>query len=716
MNCEVKVYMVVLLLLLMPKWVNAEQSTFKYPVAEDRSVDPNTPVLLRVYQEKEAVPSQLVIGMVADEAVSGDWQLSVDRSTWRFYPTGGFENHRHYNVTVQLDIAGVEKEYAWSFTTRGAVSPRAKTLIRELRANPAILNPEPPNWKTAENAIGDYNAWADYDTTLPSDYDLPFNMPYVHLTTTPDAAPGNVYTTLMPRIWATHPETQLVLKDGKEIVFYNRPGRGYNSFIPHESKGWVTFSEHHFHEVRDTLWNYIEDLNVVGERTHDFHDLAFLDNDHVLLTGLEYMEMDLSSLVPGGNPEAIVIGAIIQELDENRQLYFEWRSLADTTKPRIPEANADVDFTETYVDYMHPNAISFDYDGNLILSNRNQDQVLKIDYITNEVIWQLGGIGGDFIFINEPKPFSTQHDARRALDTGNLIIFDNGGFNHPYARAVEYEIDETNMKATKVWEFDHNREVTSWSRGNASRLPNGNTLIGWGTMTIMGGPQATEVDRDGNIVWEISFVWPDDVEFPPISYRFEKSTMVLHPNNVFLESGLDSLGRNHLFFAKFGDDSVDHYEIYLDRGTVPTSLYRSTSATSCLVDTLEGSYYTRVRAQMLDGSVTGFSETISVEVEVTGVEEPGNETAPDRFVLLSSWPNPFNESAQVSLYTQVSTKLTVTVTNTLGQQVATLHEGDMSQGRHVWVFDGKGLASGTYFLRATLATGEAVTRPIILLH
>ncbi len=36
--------------------------------------------------------------------------------------------------------------------------------------------------------------------------------------------------------------------------------------------------------------------------------------------------VDMSKIVPGGNPNATVTGLIVQEIDENKNVVFQWRS------------------------------------------------------------------------------------------------------------------------------------------------------------------------------------------------------------------------------------------------------------------------------------------------------------------------------------------------------------------------------------------------------
>src|SRR4029079_19245356 len=79
---------------------------------------------------------------------------------------------------------------------------------------------------------------------------------------------------------------------------------------------------------------------------------------------------------------------------------------------------------------LHINAWSLSPDGNLVLSIRHQDWVIKIDYRNGagdgHVIWRLGR-GGDFT-TNSPDTtpwFSHQHNAH-FIDDHTMILLDNG--------------------------------------------------------------------------------------------------------------------------------------------------------------------------------------------------------------------------------------------------------------------------------------------------
>src|SRR5262245_47329771 len=147
--------------------------------------------------------------------------------------------------------------------------------------------------------------------------------------------------------------------------------------------------------------------------------------------------VDMSALTKGGRSDAIVIGLIIQELDQEKNVVFQWRSWDhfQITDVMSHSLNSSV------VDYVHGNSIDVDSDCNLIISCRHMNEVTKISRASGEIIWRLGGRNNQFA-IDDPIRFSHQHDVRR-LPNGNLTLFDNGNFRLPlFSRAVEYAIDE----------------------------------------------------------------------------------------------------------------------------------------------------------------------------------------------------------------------------------------------------------------------------------
>lgn len=252
----------------------------------------------------------------------------------------------------------------------------------------------------------------------------------------------------------------------------------------------------------------------------DFHDFKLLPNGHSLLISYDVKHLDLSQAVTDGHPDATVIGAVVQELDRERNVVFQWRSW-----DHIPLEDSYYPINTQRVDYVHINSVELDDDGHLLISSRHLNEITKINRQTGEIIWRLGGKGNEFTFIGEnednaPDYFSEQHDARR-LDNGNITIFDNGNRHNPeHARAVEYELDEINKTARLIWDYRHTPDILSRNQGSTQRLPNGGNVIGWGGSGILNLPSITEVTPNDEEAIEISL--PKGVTFGQSTYRAYK--------------------------------------------------------------------------------------------------------------------------------------------------------------------------------------------------
>jgi len=190
-------------------------------------------------------------------------------------------------------------------------------------------------------------------------------------------------------------------------------------------------------------------------------------------------------------------GLILQELDRDKNVVFQWRSwdhflLSDYQGSGSGGAS---------LDYVHGNAIDIDTDGNWPVSSRHLSEITKINRETGEVMWRWGGKRNEFTFVNDSIGFSFQHAIRR-LENGNVTLFDNGNGHTPnFSRAVEYELDENAKTARLVWEYRNTPDVYGFAMGYVQRLMNGNTLISWGAASTA----VTEVTAEGEKVFELSF-------------------------------------------------------------------------------------------------------------------------------------------------------------------------------------------------------------------
>ncbi|MFT4524346.1 MAG: hypothetical protein ACI85F_000487 [Bacteroidia bacterium] len=234
--------------------------------------------------------------------------------------------------------------------------------------------------------------------------------------------------------------------------------------------------------VMDQAFNIIDSIVPVGEPVLDSHEFRILENGNYLIVGVTHTEENLSGYtfdgVPGGNP-SVVKSFVIQEF-ENGNLVFDWKSI-DHIHPE--EFIDSYSFWFSDFDYAHGNAVEEDVDGNFLVSFRHLDAIYKIDRNTGEVIWILGGKSNQFDFVNDDG-FSGQHDVR-LLDNGNITLYDNGNSRPPprFSRAVEFEMNYTDMTATRVWQYSDLHNSYSNGRGSVREGPDGERIIGFGTST-----------------------------------------------------------------------------------------------------------------------------------------------------------------------------------------------------------------------------------------
>jgi hypothetical protein len=258
------------------------------------------------------------------------------------------------------------------------------------------------------------------------------------------------------------------------------------------------------HQVLDANYNKIDDVQMKNGYLADFHEFVMLPNGNYLMNAYEYMDVDMSKIVPQGNPNAIVVGTVLQELDKNKNCVFQWRSL-----DHFPVTESQDNLENNVIVHMHGNSIFPDNDGNIIVSFPAAFEIIKINTTTGEPMWRFGGPKSDFAITGDheefkPNYFSMQHNAIR-LPNGNLMFYDNGAAKDPaYSRAVEYSIDEQNKKANLVWEYRHDPDISAFAMGSVQRLKNGNTLINWGLITGDEYRTMTEVTPDKRTTFELS--------------------------------------------------------------------------------------------------------------------------------------------------------------------------------------------------------------------
>lgn len=372
------------------------------------------------------------------------------------------------------------------------------------------------------------------------------------------------YIFLSPAL-STQSPYLIILDSSGNLVYYKQldPEFAYADFKPMPDgtlnyfQGWPdNMGGEGVRVAMDPSYNKTKTIEGGNGYLIDPHEYLQLPDGHTAVVIYDTQPVDLTSR--GGPSNANFIDFVLQEKDKQGNVVFEWRASED-----IPFEDSWETITSTLIDPYHGNSIELLPDNTYLVSFRHTSQLVKINRQTGQLMWKMGGgKDSDFIFADNDPGFVYQHDARW-LDGNRLIVFDNGNIHPPpkYSRAVEYVVDEANKTLTRVWEYRNTPDIYGFFMGNATRLANGNTFIGWG------GPRsiATEVSPLGEKLLEIELASPGG-----LVYRWNIAPWEGHPDAPPALVAEANPGGVTLYFSWNGATQVAAYRV--EGGALPDKL------------------------------------------------------------------------------------------------------------------------------------------------
>ena len=552
--------------------------------------------------------------------------------------------------------------------------------------------------------------------------EFPPDYPVITIANSNNPSPG--YFFLAPFFYPSQLIGYLMILDNNGIpVFYQRT-YGVKADWKRQPNGLLTFFDlptHKFYAM-DSSYSIIDTFSTGNGYDTDIHELRLLSNGHALLQAYDNETIRMDTIVEGGNPNAIVTGLIIQEIDTDKNVVFQWRSWDHF---KITDATEDIDMTSSYIDYVHSNAIEVDADSNLLISCRHMDEITKIDKASGNIIWRWGGAkskNNQFTFINDPVTFSHQHNIR-LLPDGNYTLFDNGNLHTPtYSRSLEYKLDQTDTTAELVLSFQNDPATFSFAMGNTQRLANNSTVIGWG-WSSSDARAITEVDNDNSVALEI-YIPDSSLSYRAFKFPWKTNLFVTNRDSVFFDSVF--VGDSSSVIVDIKNNSKDSLTI--------TGFYYADSVFSVTVDSLpfiippfesvpvtisfkplKYGYYSDVLHIRSDTDTSRIAQLLVMTGKADSIPSGVNDYKKVlSFRLNQNYPNPFNPVTTIEFEIPSRELVSLKVFDVRGREVVTLVSEERTAGLYKVKLDASNLSTGIYFYRLQAGSFFEVKKLLLL--
>jgi Arylsulfotransferase (ASST)/Transmembrane protein 131-like N-terminal len=670
------------------------------PVPGSRLVSAGSTIILRspeVVDPARLDPSGVRVVGSASGLHPGTLMLSSDERTLVFVPDQPF--HLGERVVVEaapLRAAGGDRaEISLDFT----ITPRR---VEAAMPRDVEFEPHSPPRVAPASASPTVSALVG---PLPPEY------PPINFNLVSNPEPGAVFMGL--RV-GQNPSGLVIVDNAGQPLFYRRTLAVGTDFTMQQ--GLLTFFDGATggYLALDAANAVVDSFKMGNGYSTDFHDLRLMPNGHALLMAYDPQPVAMDTVVPGGNPNATVIGLVIQEIDADKNVIFQWRSW-DHFQITDGGASCMVNLLGTSIDYVHGNSFEIDHDGDILISSRHMNEVTKISRTTGNVIWRFGtnAINNQFTILGETRGFSHQHDARR-LPNGNITLYDNGNCLTPqYSRAVEYQLDEVNMIATQVWEFRDTPDNYGPATGSVQRRATGGTMICWGSFA-----KVSDLHPNGTKSMEITFGPGYRTyrahRFPWSTTRFSLSPETLDFGSLALGDSVERALTIHNDWdqAVEIDSVLTSSEWFRIWDPMPMTIPAGDSASVTVwfkalgTGEVSATFYARTVSNV---------ELLAATASLRGAGPAVSATDPGTDFALSVHPSPSRGATQLSFSLPSASPARIRLLDVQGRLQAVLVDGALPAGRHERTWNPGDAPAGIYFVHAEIA-GRKVVRRVALIR
>jgi hypothetical protein len=247
-------------------------------------------------------------------------------------------------------------------------------------------------------------------------------------------------------------------------------------------------------------------------------DVLMQPNGHMVV--IAWMKKTYTNL-PGYPGSTDVLGNVVVDVDQNYKPTWVWNTFDHLDINRHPYL---------FPDWTHANALLYSpEDHNLMLSLRQQNWILKLDYQdgtgTGNIIWRMGE-GGDFKLVGGTDPtdwYYAQHGMNffgpntsgiftlGLMDNGDDRLYPSGltcgttGAPACYSSSPVYEVNEAARTATLLSRYTPSPPMFSYFAGQTDLLQNGDLESDYGA--AKGGAVVQEFHQtsptSAQVVWQL---------------------------------------------------------------------------------------------------------------------------------------------------------------------------------------------------------------------
>jgi len=330
-------------------------------------------------------------------------------------------------------------------------------------------------------------------------------------------------------------------------------------------------------------YKQIRTVTAPQNRKPDLHSFTITKGNTAIITIYEHVEVNLDG-VYGKSGRGWIWDSLFQEIDiDTGRLLFQWRA-SEHFDLRESYNNMNAATAANPWDFFHINSVAKDNQNHYLISSRHMRCIAYIHGETGEVIWQLGGRSNSFHDLSggEASEFTGQHDARFA-DNGTVItLFDNGAdwfhATEEQSRGLRVQIDLEAMSVELCATYLHPQKLRSASQGSYQTLPNGNVVLGYGSIAAI-----AEFAHDGTILCDAYFGPSSEFGAEHVqSYRNlkfnwtglpdTKPNLVLHDGSLYVSWLGSTEVRKWLFLDSFVNNSDFEEVLRVRKSAFETSL------------------------------------------------------------------------------------------------------------------------------------------------